>query len=283
MEKLIYHLHLKIFFLTADMGINLVEKFQKKFPKRYINVGISEQNLIGVASGLCKMGFRPFLYTISNFLIHRSFEQIRNDIILHKLPITLIGTSTGFDHASLGPTHHVIDDWAALKTFPGIEIYCPSSKEYSSKLIKKILRQTKPCYIRVPKGSFEEIKTYKDYYYLKNNSQKNILISYGYGSEICYKAFKLKKVSVLIINKLHPLNKKNLEKIIKNYKKVIIFEDQLYQNNLYSSFTNLFINFNKNIKFYNLAPKYYELKNGNDKEYYLKKHKINEKKIFELL
>ena len=130
----------KIFFLTADIGINLVEKFEKQYPERYLNIGISEQNLIGVAAGLCKIGYKPFLYTISNFLIHRCFEQIRNDILLHKLPITLIGTSTEFDNASLGPTHHVVDDWAALKSFPGVDIYCPSSKKYSKNIIKKIYK-----------------------------------------------------------------------------------------------------------------------------------------------
>ena len=273
----------KIFFLTADMGINLVEKFNRKFPDRYANVGISEQNLIGIAAGLCKIGFRPFLYTISNFIVHRCFEQIRNDIILHKLPITLIGTSAGFDNASLGPTHHVIDDWGALKTFPEMQIYCPSSTKYASKIVNKIIKQNKPSYIRIPKGDFSKINTVKDIYYLKSGSRKNLLISYGYGAEICLKAYNLNKSSALICNKLHPLNASMLKNIINKYKNIIIFEDQLYPNNLFSSFSNIFINNNKNIKFHNLSPKYYELKNGNNKEYYLKLHNIDERKILKLL
>ena len=104
-----------IFFLNADMGINLVEQIEEKFPDRYANVGIAEQNLIGVASGLANLGYKPFVYTISNFVIHRCFEQIRNDIILHQYPITLLGTSTGYDNAPLGPTHHIIDDWGCLR------------------------------------------------------------------------------------------------------------------------------------------------------------------------
>jgi len=271
----------KIFFLTADMGINLVEKFEKKYPERYLNVGISEQNLIGVAAGLCKIGYKPFLYTISNFLIHRCFEQIRNDIVLHKLPITLIGTSTGFDNASLGPTHHVIDDWGPLKSFPGIDIYCPSSIKYSQNIIKKILIKKKPSYIRIPKGSFEKIKTSNDYYYLKGGDQKKILISYGYGAEICFNIFKNKNISSLIINKLHPLKKNLIVNILKKYNKVIIFEDQIEGNNLFSSIANILIN--KNISLFGLAPKYYEVKNGSNKEFYLAKHKINEKSILNIL
>lgn len=273
----------KIFFLTADMGINLVEKFQKEYPNRYLNVGISEQNLIGVAAGLCKIGYRPFLYTISNFIIHRCFEQIRNDIVLHNLPITLIGTSTGFDNASLGPTHHVIDDWGPLKSFPGIDIYCPSSKKYSQNIIKKILLNNRPSYIRIPKGSFDKIKTNKDYHYLKRSPKKIILVSYGYGAEICFEFFKNKNISSLIINKLHPIKKNLIKKILTKYKKIIIFEDQLKGNNLYNSIAEIMINQNKNTNLLGLAPKYYEVKNGVNKEYYLKKHKIDRKSIINFL
>ena len=83
----------KIFFLTADMGINLVEKIKNDYPDRYLNVGIAEQNLIGVASGLINVGYRVVTYTISNFLVHRCFEQLRNDISLHKKAILMVGTS----------------------------------------------------------------------------------------------------------------------------------------------------------------------------------------------
>lgn len=100
----------KIFFLTADMGINLVEKFVKDFPNRYLNVGIAEQNLISISAGLINLGYIPVAYTISNFLIHRCYEQLRNDIVLHNYPIVLLGTSSGYDNAPLGPTHHMIDD-----------------------------------------------------------------------------------------------------------------------------------------------------------------------------
>jgi transketolase len=273
----------KIFFLTADMGINLVEKFQKKYPNRYLNVGISEQNLIGVAAGLCKIGYKPFLYTISNFLIHRCYEQIRNDIVLHKLPVTLIGTSTGFDNASLGPTHHVIDDWAPLKSFPEIDIYCPSSKKYSENIIKKILINKRPSYIRIPKGSFEKIKTNNDYYYLNAGSQKIILVSYGYGAEICFDIFKSKNISSLILNKLHPLKQNLILNILKKYNKIIVFEDQMENNNLHGSLAKLLIKNKKKINLIGLAPKYYEVKNGNNKEFYLKKHKIDKESILRLL
>ena len=114
------HEDTSLFLIVADMGLGLVEKIQNKFPDRFLNVGISEQNMIGIASGLCNVGFRPFCYTISNFLIQRCFEQIRNDICLHNYPVTLVGTSTGFDNGLLGPTHQVIDDIGCIKILPNI-------------------------------------------------------------------------------------------------------------------------------------------------------------------
>ena len=157
------HKNKKIFFLTGDMGINLVEKFEKKFPKRFLNVGIAEQNLIGICAGLYNSGYLPFAYAISNFITQRCLEQIRNDIVLHNYPITLIGTSTGFDNAALGPTHHVVDDWGTLKGFPGLDIFCPNSNYYAKKIITKVIKNKKPTYIRIPKSSFSDVKTTKDY------------------------------------------------------------------------------------------------------------------------
>ena len=121
-NKIIDQIHLEmkkddsIFFLTADYGNpSGMTRFKTEYQESFLNVGIAEQNLIGVASGLINAGFKVVAYTISNFLVHRCFEQLRNDISLHKKPILLIGTSCGFDNAPLGPTHHIIDDWGCIK------------------------------------------------------------------------------------------------------------------------------------------------------------------------
>ena len=120
----------KLIVLSADLGRSSgLDRFKSMFPKKYLSVGISEQNLIGVASGLINLNFKVVVYTISNFLVHRCFEQLRNDISLHKKPILMIGTSCGYDNASLGPTHHVIDDWGYIKNLPNF--VCPNLKLYN--------------------------------------------------------------------------------------------------------------------------------------------------------
>ena len=147
-----------LFLLIADVGLGLVDPIQNEFPDRFLNVGIAEQNMIGIASGLCNTGFKPFCYSLSNFIIQRCFEQIRNDICLHQYPITLVGTSTGYDNGILGPTHQVIDDIGCVKALPYIRIYSPGSVQGIHHVFEEICRINAPAYVRIGKGNFSESK-----------------------------------------------------------------------------------------------------------------------------
>lgn len=262
-----------IFFLTADMGINLVEKIQEKYPGRFSNVGIAEQNLISVCSGLSNVGFIPFAYTISNFLIHRCFEQIRNDVCLHNYPIVLIGTSTGFDNSTLGPTHHVVDEWGALKAFPGMDIYCPSSVAFSKSLVKKILENKKPSYVRVPKGSNVIPDSENDIYKIDGCSKDTILISYGNPLLNCIQVNKINpNIAVLALNKLHPLDEIKLYKLLTGYKKIIVVEDHFPLTGLYGSLCEFIARSNLKVSIESLAPTDYQFEVGATPEYFWAKH-----------
>ena len=254
-----------IYFLTADMGINLVEKFRDNFPERFANVGIAEQNLIGVAAGLANTGFRPFVYSISNFLIHRCLEQVRNDVILHQYPITLIGTSTGYDNSPLGPTHHVIDDWGLLKSFPNIDIYCPASQKYADKLINKVLLDNRPTYIRIPKGNFENPVSSDDIIYIEGDKEKPIYVSYGSPSQFILK--KRPNSSHLIVNKLHPLDQKILTKILQKYHKAVVIEDHFASTGLFSSIAAILVN-EKTPHLVSMAPRKYDFTVGENIGYF---------------
>ena len=268
------HTNKKIFFLTGDMGINLIEKFEDKFPDRFLNVGIAEQNLISISSGLYNAGYLPFAYAISNFITLRCLEQIRNDIILHNYPIILIGTSTGFDNAPLGPTHHVIDEWGALKSFPNLEIYCPNSLKYAETLIPKVLKRKKPTYIRIPKTSFSDVKTTKDLFYLKGKDRKILLISYGGTSRACLEINKLNNISCLLFNKIHPIDK-NFYNIVRGYQNVLIVEDQMKFNNLYTSIAETLFNQKIRPNLHQMCPDKYELKVGNSQDYFYKQFRMD--------
>ena len=277
------HKNKKIFFLTGDMGINLIEKFEDKSPDRFLNVGIAEQNLVGISAGLYNAGYLPFAYAISNFITQRCLEQIRNDVVLHNYPITLIGTSTGFDNGPLGPTHHVVDDWGILKGFPGMEIYCPNSKKYASKIISKVIKNKKPTYIRIPKTTFDDVQTLNDYYLRTGKNKDVLLISYGGTARSCLEINSSNKIACLLMNKLHPINKKIFLKNIKGYKNILVVEDQMKFNNLYSSISELLINNNKRPNLYQICPDKYELRVGNSQEYFLKQFRMDKKSILRKL
>ena len=227
----------KTFLVIADIGMGLVDSIQKDFPDRFINVGIAEQNMIGVAAGLCNAGFRPFCYTISNFLIHRCFEQIRNDICLHEYPVTLVGTSTGYDNGNLGPTHHVIDDIGCLKILPGINIYSPTSIDAMRLVFQKIMKDKYPAYVRIGKGALNiEVSGNSINHMVVSNPRSDVLlITHGNLLENCIKAAeKNPRFAVYAMNKVMPLDRNELDRLFSVYLNIVVVEDQLVGSGLYS-------------------------------------------------
>lgn len=247
-----------IFFLTADMGINLVEKFELSYPERYLNVGIAEQNLIGVASGLAKIGFTPYVYTISNFLVHRCLEQIRNDVVLHNLPVKLIGTSTGYDNGPLGPTHHMIEDWGVINCLQNIEIYTPFNQESSKQILNKISKSKKPAYVRIPKGEGVEVKN--------PYSSETLIVSYGSALPLAIslsEQYKFEIHAVMQLNK--SVIQSNLDKLV-NYSKIIVIEDHFANCGLYSVLSQLLLEHQWHGRLHAISPDDYSLKVGHQFE-----------------
>jgi len=273
-----------VFFLTADMGIGLVEKFEENYPNRFSNVGIAEQNLVGISAGLVNLGFRPFAYTISNFIIHRCFEQIRNDIGLHSYPITLLGTSTGFDNAPLGPTHHIVDDWGTLKGLPNIDIYCPSSLSYAANLIEKIIQAGRPAYIRIPKGAHTEPDSEENMIKLRGESDDVLLVSYGNPAQLCIEVRKEDpRISVLVINRLRPLDDLALSEALDLHKRIIVVEDHFPHSGLFGSICEFIATHPIHGKIESLGPRSYTFEVGTSPEYFYKKYGIDVTSILEVI
>lgn len=271
-----------IFFLTADMGINLVEKFCEKFPDRYANVGIAEQNLIGVSAGLANLGYRPFAYTISNFVVHRCLEQIRNDIGIHRYAITLLGTSTGFDNAPLGPTHHIIDEWGSLQSLPDIDIYCPSSLTYASTIVQTVLSESRPAYVRIPKGEHQEPDSKEHIVHLQGKEKGTLLISYGNPVQSCLKARDLNvELGVIALNRLRPLPDEVLEDALSHYRHAIVVEDHFPHSGLYGSLCEFVNRYQLPLKLFSLAPTTYAFDVGTTPEYFFRKFGLDSEGILQ--
>jgi transketolase C-terminal domain/subunit len=247
-----------LFFLTADMGINLVEKFEEDFPDRYLNVGIAEQNLIGVAAGLAESGMRPYVYTISNFLIHRCFEQIRNDVVLHNLPVTLVGTSTGYDNGPLGPTHHMLEDWGVVSNLTGIEIYAPFNKVSANEVFDLIYKSKKPTYVRIAKGS--GLERYPEF----NKSCDTLVLSYGSASKFAMEYARIRKWDFLVIDILGLGSFPKLNEFCRDYKDIIVIEDHFPHTGMYSYIAQWVTQNKLSISIDKISPVDYSLKVGID-------------------
>ena len=273
-----------IVFLSADMGINLIEKIGEKFPERFLNVGIAEQNLIGVSAGLVNLGYTPFTYTISNFAIHRCLEQIRDDIVLHDYPVTILGTSTGYDNSPLGPTHHIIDEWGVLKAIPNIDIYCPSTAAYAVSLVGRILEAKRPAYVRIPKGEFNFPAS--DEHLVKLPGEKNdiLLVSYGAPSQTCIKVQQIDpSVSVLIVNRLRPLDKNVLAEALAPHSRIFVVEDHIPSCGLYGSLCEFVTENPCPGQLYSLAPRNYLFTVGTSSNYFHQHYGIDFAGILEAI
>jgi transketolase len=136
-------------FLTGDLGFQALEPLRQKMSERFINAGVAEQNMVSVAAGLAKEGFRPWVYSIAPFLYARAFEQIRNDVCLHRMPVTLVGNGGGYGYGVMGSTHHAIEDYGTLLSLLGMRVYLPAFDCDVSESIRYLMRADHPAYLRL--------------------------------------------------------------------------------------------------------------------------------------
>lgn len=144
-----------LYLLTADMGFGLVEQFATRFPKQYINVGVAEQNMIGVATGLALKGKRVFCYSIGNFPTMRCLEQIRNDVCYHNLPVCIVSGGAGLWYGALGMTHWAVEDIAVMRCLPNMAVVSPATAHETENLTRCCVRYKSPHYLRMSRSTDE--------------------------------------------------------------------------------------------------------------------------------
>lgn len=143
----------KVIFLTGDLGFDAFEKAQQLAGNRFINAGVAEQNMIGVAAGLAYKGFEAFVYSIAPFVTLRCLEQIKIDVCLHNLPVYLIGNGGGYGYGIMGATHHAIEDIACLSSLPNMMCFVPAFSEDVAFCLNFILERKRPSYLRLGLGN----------------------------------------------------------------------------------------------------------------------------------
>ena len=241
--------------IVNDLGFGMIEPFAKKFPKNIYNAGVSEQSMMGYAAGLAASGKHVFVYSIANFNTFRCAEQIRNDVDYHNLPVTIVSAGSGVGYGSLGYTHHAIQDYSLIRSFPNMLIASPGDVMELRSCMDYLISNPQPSYLRLEKSSQYQIhkrkpnispgKWIKVFDHKKNVNNKEIYLTTGAVIEFVKDKIDKKKYkprSLFSIPLWGMKFKKNQNKNLQNFKKIIVIEDHLKDGGLQSwlneSFTN---------------------------------------------
>lgn len=143
----------RVVLLTGDLGFAVLEPFAERYPDRFWNAGVAEQNMVGLATGLADAGYTPYVYSIATFASMRGYEFIRNGPILHQLPVRVVGVGGGMDYGHNGVTHYALEDAGIMRVQPGITVIAPADPEQTRAALPAIQDLPGPAYLRLGKES----------------------------------------------------------------------------------------------------------------------------------
>jgi transketolase len=170
----------KIIFITGDLGYAALENLQQSMGPRFINAGVAEQNMVGMAAGMAYKGFKVFCYSIAPFAVYRCLEQFRNDACLHNMPVFLVGNGGGYGYGIMGSTHHAIEDLACLSGLQNVNTYVPAFADEIDPMLDQIVAERRPAYLRLgagpktPEGA-EQLGTFKQIARAENDSSGTVV------------------------------------------------------------------------------------------------------------
>lgn len=272
----------QIFALISDNGAIVYDKYRKELASQYLNLGISEANMLGVAAGMASCGKIPFAYTIGAFLAYRAFEFIRNDICLQNQNVKIVGTGAGMVYSTLGPTHHSTEDMGGLRTLPNLIVFSPASPMEVKKVTNAAYQIKGPVYIRLGTNKEQEIYT-KDYDFQVG---KGVMVRDGFDISVIStgnmiadilkvrERLQAENISVRVINihTIKPIDKEMILRAIQETNGIITVEDHSIIGGLGSAVAEVIAESGSGIKFIRMGldnsfskgyGTYFEVKNNN--------------------
>jgi transketolase len=139
----------RVHLIVGDLGFGVVESFAQRFPNRFLNAGVAEQNMTGVAAGMALSGKIVFTYSIANFPVLRCLEQIRNDVCYHNANVKVVAVGGGFAYGSLGATHHATEDLSIMRSLPRMAVVAPGDPAEAEAATQAVAEHEGPCYLRL--------------------------------------------------------------------------------------------------------------------------------------
>lgn len=225
----------RLFLLVGDVGYSLVEPFVKEFPDRFFNIGVAEQNMIGIATGLALSQKVVFVYSLANFPTIRCLEQIRNDVCYHNANVKIVAAGGGLVYGALGTTHHVTEDLAIMRTLPGMTVIAPCDPLEAASATKAVIKLTGPCYLRLARtGDHVVYQTAPDFQIgkaviIRNGNDATLIATGGILYNVMQVAAQLEQqgiqARVISLHTLKPLDTKAILKAARETKLIVTIEE----------------------------------------------------------
>jgi len=253
----------RIFVVTPDLGFSVLEKYVEEFPDRFLNIGIAEQNAIGVAAGLALSRKMVFVYSIIPFVTMRCFEQVRIDVAYMNLDVRLIGVGAGMSYGPAGTTHHAIEDIAIMRALPNMTVCCPGDPVEAKEIITRSFEHNGPMYIRLGRGGEPVIHP------------EGIRIEIGKAITVCegtdvvllttsnmleqgrdwviYWKNRNKSVQLVSMPTIKPIDKDAIIRIIESGLPIVTLEEHSIIGGLGSAVAEIIADYGKSVKFKRIA------------------------------
>ena len=244
----------KIILITGDHGYSLFDEYRRKCPKQYINAGVAEQNMIGLAAGLAKSGFFPIVYALSAFVPIRTLEQIKLDICYENLPVILLGDGAGFVYSHLGSSHQSMEDIAVTRVIPNLSVLSPADRYEMKGVFSLAIEQKSPVYIRIGKSDLPTIHKKKinlilgETLLIRESKSKIVFVATGSMVTIALKiANESIDACVLSIPCIKPLKSNQLLEKIRESEIIVTFEEHSVIGGLGGAIAELCSEYNSRI------------------------------------
>lgn len=227
--------------IVADISpAGSIQKFREKYPNRFINTGVAEQVMIGMAAGMAIKGLRPFCYTIATFALYRPFEFIRDDLCYQNLPVTIVGIGGGLTYSTLGATHHAFEDIAIATALPGMTVIAPCEPDEVALATRYCAQDAQgPVYLRLGKAGEPNITPRDDILFFQVGKLRFIrggedndtcIISYGAIMKLAAEVADALQdhgpaPALVSCHTLKPLDRLGIAQILSNYRRVVVIEE----------------------------------------------------------
>lgn len=251
-----------LFILSGDAGLGVFEEFREKYPDRYYNMGVAEQNAISMAAGMSLSGLKPLYYNITPFALYRCYEQVRNDICYQRLPVIIVGIGSGVTYAPAGMTHYSVEDLGMAKTLPNLIVLSPIDPMEAKAAAKFAVSSNSPVFVRLAKRGEPNIHKNENIDLTKpipiKEGEKIGVITYGSIAEEVLEANKIllkRGINIKIIScpMVQPFPMDHFLNEVKNLNHVVCVEEHYKKSGLGSTIATQLLRNSVDWKFHSLG------------------------------